>query len=115
MTRLDFCEYIAFYEGTDMEEEDDEQYQEAVDQLLAPFCGCTGCLAREAVHASYENVIKAFLEDLVGENQNADKAPCCIVGKRAWDYHCTLLDIASGDENPEQLAQKVLVLSKGTP
>lgn len=112
--RLDACDYILWCEATNNDEANDD-YNEAVDQLLAPFCGCNGCMAREAIHAAIEPLLKAFLTELSINNENPDGAPCCVVGKRAWDYHVALLDISLGTDNPKDRALKALGMKKEKP
>lgn len=109
--RLDTCDFVLFCDnaGADF---DEEAYDDAVDTLFAPFCGCNGCMAREAIHAAFESVIRAFLTDLFSYNANPDDAPCCIVGKRAWQYHVALMDISEGADNPKDLALRVLGMKK---
>jgi hypothetical protein len=111
---LDTCDYVMFCEAVEYDEDDDtnEQYQEAVDKLAAPFCGCNGCIAREAIYSGLEPLLKEFLRELVAYNENPDTAPCCIVGKRAWQYHVALMDISLGADNPKDLAAKVLGMKK---
>ena len=108
---LDTCDYILFHEGLD-DAGDEEDYDDAVDNLVAPFCGCNVCLAREAIFASFHLVIEAFLNDLFAYNKDPENAPCCIVGKRSWKYHVALLDISEGAENPKDLALKALGMKK---
>lgn len=109
--QLDTCDFVMFCEVTEGETSE-EEYDEAVNKLVAPFCGCNGCLAREAIYASAYLVIEAFLNDLFAYNKDPDTAPCCVVGKRSWKYHVALMDIAEGAENPKDLALVALGMKK---
>ena len=111
--RLNTCDFVFWCEQTG--EDNGPSYEDAVNQLASAYCGCNYCNAREAIHASVEIILRDFLKELSIESENPDQAPCCIVGKRAWDYHVALLDISLGNPDPKDRALKALGMKKEKP